>query len=281
MDYELDDDGEKKPVRLEDETASYLAQIESSLDDIDDSDEEATSLLLENVMDELKSRTASAAADRRTHAVVEKLIFYARLHQCVELTHRLTPYINFLAHNRHASHVLQSLIARVAHLIRNVGSGTSEEMMLVDDETAYTKLGSSLKRMFDPILLDFAAMASDINGSHVVRAVFCVCAGLPVIAEKRGKNAKHAHSVSLTEPLEKLLDPQTQCMDHGKSFSPPAPLTTCFLEAVERISDMPMHTLQVSPRLRLLSTRITSTTTTPTAAKANAALLLCRVWCGQ
>ena len=46
----------------------------------------------------------------------------------------------------------------------------------------------------------------DTSGSHVLRACVCAMTGLPVVADKKGRNSKHNHSVEHTVPLDELLD---------------------------------------------------------------------------
>ena len=58
------------PKRLDDETAGYLVQVDSQFGDDAEKDEEEINVLVENVLDEIRQRTASAACDRRTHAIV-------------------------------------------------------------------------------------------------------------------------------------------------------------------------------------------------------------------
>jgi hypothetical protein len=38
-------------------------------------------------------------------------------------------------------------------------------------------------------------MRQDLCGSHSLRALLCVLAGMPVVAERRGRHSKHQHSI--------------------------------------------------------------------------------------
>jgi hypothetical protein len=96
----------EKPRRLEDDMVTYLTHIENRFDN-DNLDEEEKLLLVENVLSELKFRTASAACDRRTNFLMEKLSFQCDLKNINEYIQRCTPYSIFLVRNRYSSHVIQ------------------------------------------------------------------------------------------------------------------------------------------------------------------------------
>jgi hypothetical protein len=91
-----------KPRRLEEETAMYLTQIESALDNSEEND-----VLVANVLDEIKLRTASASCDRRTNYIIEKLCYKSNITQVLEMLNRLVPYATFLSSNRYSSHTIQ------------------------------------------------------------------------------------------------------------------------------------------------------------------------------
>lgn len=94
----------EKPRRLEEETATYLIQLEGQFDDLDNDNSE---ILVNNVLDEIKQRTASAASDRRTNYIIEKLCLASNIVQLVEIMQRCLPYSIFLTQNRYSSHIIQ------------------------------------------------------------------------------------------------------------------------------------------------------------------------------
>jgi hypothetical protein len=101
---------EDKPRRLEPATSAYLLQIEADLDAATSSpttDPADIEVLVENVLEEIRVRTASAACDRVANAVVEKLCLAAPLRLVLVIFDRIAPYAVFLALNRHSSHVLE------------------------------------------------------------------------------------------------------------------------------------------------------------------------------
>ncbi len=94
-----------KPRRLEEDTTNYLRQIETQFTDKLDNEEKA--ILVENVLSEIKTRTASATCDRNTNFLMEKICYAANLPNLLEITKRCSTYGVFLARNRYSSHVLQ------------------------------------------------------------------------------------------------------------------------------------------------------------------------------
>ena len=69
-----------KPRRLEDDVAEYLNHIENDWIGMTESRSDSEmELMVTNVLDEVKYRLASAACDRRTHPIVEKLAYVASM----------------------------------------------------------------------------------------------------------------------------------------------------------------------------------------------------------
>jgi hypothetical protein len=111
MSYQQDVEDGTKPRRLDEGTIQYLKQIDPELDNLSkgfgEGDAEQGAMLVENVLEELKTRTASAACDRSVNAIVEKICLASSFPHIIELLRRFTPYALFLARNRHSSHILQ------------------------------------------------------------------------------------------------------------------------------------------------------------------------------
>lgn len=182
------------PKRLDEETVAYLLQIESEWDG--SKEEEEVIVLVENVLDEIKTKTASAACDRHTHAIIEKICQSAPLSNLVEVFERFAPYAVFLARNRHSSHVMQTVFARLGFLMKVQG------MQDLDVE----RVVEAVLSVVSPILDELHWLATDMSASHVLRSMLCVCTGIPLVAERRGKTARHQHSSSFSEPLENLVE---------------------------------------------------------------------------
>lgn len=98
---------QEKPRHLEEETASYLLEIEAQFKSIVATDQEAKEILVSNVLTEIQSRSASAACDRRTNFLFEQLCYYASPPQLIQLLQKWTHYSVFLGRNRYASHIVQ------------------------------------------------------------------------------------------------------------------------------------------------------------------------------
>lgn len=57
-----------------------------------------------------------------------------------------------------------------------------------------------------PVMKEISWLILEQSASHVVRSMLSLLAGIPTIAERKGKNSKHQHSISLAEPLDTLLE---------------------------------------------------------------------------
>lgn len=109
----------EKPRRLEEETAQYLLQVDEqftttqqqlqapSSSSSSEEREELMNILINNVLDEIKARIASAICDRRTNYLLERICFHSQTHQLIEIMKKCQPYGIFLAQNRYGSHVMQ------------------------------------------------------------------------------------------------------------------------------------------------------------------------------
>jgi hypothetical protein len=169
-----DDDDAHKPRRLDDDTVTYLTQLDIQLSD-EELDAETREILVENVLSEIKLRTASAACDRRTNMIIEKLCYAASLPHLIEIINRCTPYAVFLARNRHSSHILQAILARLCFILKNEGIGNVNEEELKKSVLGFLKL----------ILNEISWLVKELSASHVVRSALCALAGIPILSERK------------------------------------------------------------------------------------------------
>ena len=169
-----DDDESQKPRRLDDDTVTYLTQLDVQLSSEDFNDEDKE-ILVENVLSEIKQRTASAACDRRTNMIIEKICYAASLPHLIEIINRCTPYAVFLARNRHSSHILQAILARLCYILKNTGIGNVNEEELKKSVLGFIRL----------ILAEISWLVKELSASHVVRSALCALAGIPIISERK------------------------------------------------------------------------------------------------
>lgn len=191
----------ERPRRLEDNTAAYLLSIAAKIDEtskLPKSDEstEEQEILVNNVFEEIKSRTASAACDRRTNSVIEQLLLMAHLEVLIEAMSKFTPYAKFLSLNRHSSHVLEALFSRTSYIFKYVGIAPEMEREALN----------AILTMATAIFNSLDLLIKDVCGSHVIRSLLCLLTGIPAVGEKKGKNAKHQHNISLSVSMLDLME---------------------------------------------------------------------------
>lgn len=215
-----------KPRKLEDETVNYLQELEGQLESVEESER---SIFIENLLKEISQRFASVISNRNVSYFIEKVCYLCDMKQLIEIMNHCIEYSLFLSLNRYSSHILQvcllvsffvvvlllfvcfsfsssilsithslqqAIISRLCYLIKH-----NE----VEDDHDMSSLETAILSFVQPLLESFKLIANDISGSHVLRSVMCLLSGLPCISEKKGKNSKHQHAVSLSEPLETLL----------------------------------------------------------------------------
>jgi len=206
-------DESRKPRRMEESLVIYLISLDKQLTSGGaEVDEESRALLVDNVLTELKQCTASAACDRRINTIVEKICLVASMQNIIELLTRFSEYAVFLARNRHSSHVIQALLARLCSLLKFAGvRSDEEEAALVHGLTAFTR----------PVMAELSWLAKELSASHVIRAVICVLVGMPVVSERKGAQSKHQHSVELSESMESLLEPKRFYVAKSSTFPVP------------------------------------------------------------
>lgn len=213
----------KKPKKLDENNVAYLVALETQLAvnegslAEDEDEQERRETLVDNVLAELSQCTASAACDRRTNVLLEKLCYLANLTQLVELLQRFAPYSVFLARQRHASHVLQALLARLCYLLKHNGIPTTDPEKLNEDILQGAVLG-----LASPVLREVSWLCKELSASHVIRSLMCCLAGMPVVSERKGKGSKHQHSVSLSEALENLIEPKLFYISRNVLFYVPS-----------------------------------------------------------
>lgn len=227
--------GHEKPRRLEDDTASYLLQMEQELETLPREDAEARSILIENVFQEIENRSASAACDRRTNFIVEKLCTEASMPQLLECMAKWTQYVIFLARNRFASHILQTLLARVTFLLKDKP----------DIEEEIPNIGTTICDFCTPLLHDMHWLSQEQVSSFVLRSVACLLAGVPPVAERKAKKAKHQHSVTYSLTLEEMVEPAGFAISDRFSIPLPQGLQALLLHYTDLLVQRSAHDLQL------------------------------------
>ena len=166
-----------KPRRLDEKDAAYLTQLDVRLNEDKVSFEDAfdRDVMVANVLSEVKLSTASAACDRRTNGIIEKLCYMSSLTHLLEFMVRFIPYGVFLARNRHSSHVLQAMIVRLCNILKSEGLGETDE----------DYLKTTVLQFVEPILKEISWLSKELCATHVLRSIFCILGGLPVISERK------------------------------------------------------------------------------------------------
>lgn len=218
------------PRRASKETISYLTQIEPVLDQFDDSgygavsdgrgrggsgddedDDIGREQMLDNVLEEIRHQTASIMEDRKGSVVAEKIARRLTPIQLRLVLSRCRGYMLSLANNRYSSHVLQTLLSFAGQVIEaelstpsdtaaNKSAGfvidTQGDRPGVDSRQEVDLLQDIILSLLSEVAGTWPELMADISGSHVGRGFLQVLGGLPILSEQRGKQSRHAHSIS-------------------------------------------------------------------------------------
>lgn len=234
------------PRRLDDDDdiVKYLIGLEIQLKNANNMDETSLSLLISNVLIEIKNKTASCASDRRTHIIIEQIVVHSSLSQLLEIIKRFIPYTLFLSRNRFASHIMQSLISRLCYILRTHGiTGHNDDN---DNELNPNELKSSFLELINPLVNEISWLMRDMCATHVIRAMLSALAGIPVISERKGKDSRHQHSVPHTEFLENILKQNNgkNCINIDYSFNVPEEFHTALISMVTNLMNLSSSELQ-------------------------------------
>ncbi|KAL7693893.1 putative nucleolar protein [Plasmopara halstedii] len=230
-----------RPRRLEPDTLSYLKEVTEMLTQQDESSTaENLKLLLWNVLEELAPRAASAASDRHAGELLEVCLPRMSDAQLRFLLHKMAGYMSHLWTNRYSSHVLQNILSRASAVVANEMSGAEEDKDEIDDENDRMKeipmMSDVIVNMVKEVKSEWISLMNDVSASHVLRSVFAVLAGKPLVAEKRGKKGKH-RVVTFQEA--------SPAKDGSEvTFDVPTTFNLMFDELLAMVIKCPIHDLQ-------------------------------------
>lgn len=182
----------------------------------DEEEAEERALLVSNLINELMFKVASLAMDRHAAPLLEKLARLCTRKQLARLLEGCLGYAASLASNRYSSHVLQTLLSLAGPMIEAEMRGEDEDegededadapVLDVDGEETTPKspvtLCGSASKLAEELHDSWLSLIYDICGTHSMRALFCLLTGMPVVAERRGKNAKHQHAIETAIVLD-------------------------------------------------------------------------------
>ena len=94
-----------------------------------------------------------------------------------------------------------------------------ERIPLQDLEPQFIE--ETIVNLAKPLINEMFWLGKEMSASHVLRSLMCLLAGLPTIAEKKGKNSKHQHSVILSEPVDQMLEESQFYFSINKAFPVP------------------------------------------------------------
>jgi hypothetical protein len=111
-------------------------------------------------------------------------------------------YAHFLALNRYGSHVLQCVIELLPPLVsKAVASHQGDE--------ASAPLIQATARLVDALRGPFPQLVTHISGSHIIRSLLPILAGVPPssLEDRRGTKSKHSHKGSASLVVKHALYP--------------------------------------------------------------------------
>ena len=201
-----------KPTKPENDTVTYLRQIEGLLDEfvrveiegkntgtkitVTDGEEgqntgEEKTILINNVFEEITKQEAALSTDKMSSGIIEKVLFHASDEQLVTFAAGLQGYFLFLASNRYSSHVLQTFLSLAGGVIDRNGL---EVQPASTDETVTQNMAAVICSFCNEIDSHgdgkWVSLSRDICGTHVLRALLLVLGGKPVVKNSGGYNKK-------------------------------------------------------------------------------------------
>jgi hypothetical protein len=187
----------QKPRKVDADLLTYFKEVEHLLDNPGEEDLDQQ-LLLQNIYDEMKAHEASLASDKKGSQIMEKILSRSTPKQIRSFFSGFKGYFAFLATNRYSSHVLQRIMGLAGQLIQDEMSGVGADAKDSDneeeeDESEVLGMRELISACFDELMagVEWVWLMQDISGSHVLRSLVCILSGRKLVADKRGKKAKH------------------------------------------------------------------------------------------
>eukprot|EP01032_Pedospumella_encystans_P020710 gene20710-23524_t len=111
-------------------------------------------------------------------------------------------------------------------------------------ETPRSEVEQAIEDLCRPVMKEFHWLILEQGASHVARSMLSVLAGIPIIAERKGKNSKHQHSIAHSEPMENLVEPGLFYIAKKVSYSVPSSFHEIVLESTSSLLQLSTNELE-------------------------------------
>ncbi|XP_031565818.1 nucleolar protein 9-like isoform X2 [Actinia tenebrosa] len=174
--------------KLDEDTLSYFKRVESVIEDDDFEDEESKKLFVENVFTQVEDHELLLACDQAMSRVLERLLNHLNDAQLKKIWNNLSNSYEVVTCDRFGSHVTQNLVNLVPRTIRAERIKVKEVDKKEEESLSMEELFLSYCTFVEDNLSD---LIENTYGSHVVRAVFEVLAGVRVADDvQRSRNSR-------------------------------------------------------------------------------------------
>jgi hypothetical protein len=109
-----------RPRRLDDEVVAYLQSVSGALESAqgeDDEEDNGATVVVTNVLEELKQKEASAAVHKRASRILEGMLRLANAKELTIVLENCKSYFGFMCYDRFGSHVVETLLRRAIDLL--------------------------------------------------------------------------------------------------------------------------------------------------------------------
>ncbi|KAI9599477.1 armadillo-type protein [Syncephalis fuscata] len=168
----------------------YLNGVNEVIDGEQLQDEEERQVFLQNVYNEIADHELKLLGDPISSVTLEKLFIMSDATQILNLLHIVRERLLDVVSHRFASHGCQTLLKQAALMIdKELRQGRAAQ-----DEEDTSEMATCLLDILKQLSPHLVPLTMDVFGSHVIRSLFYILAGKPIVDDTANNTAPNSNN---------------------------------------------------------------------------------------
>lgn len=205
----------------------YFKLAESTLNVTSFDSPEERSIFINSVLDEAQGKELKLVTNQICSKLMERIILYGDDEHLVSIFWLFTNHFVSLAHHKYSSHVLETLLVRVAGLIEKELAKSGDS---VDDETSIEHLFIAMMQEFYPRIKE---MITHQYASHVLRMLILILASKKLPSALTANSTLRSKKSKIARKMIEIKDNE----DFDRSFETPPSFKVELKNVCEAVSD--------------------------------------------
>lgn len=213
---------------------TYFKQAESTLNiDAFESNEEKLGFV-SSVLEETKSKELKLITNQICSKLMERLILLSNDKQLKEIFSLFQNHFASLAHHKYSSHVLETLLVRVASLIEKELAGTATSVETMDDDLiVHSSMEDLFLQLVEELYPHINTMISHRYASHVLRLIILILAGKEIPSTTMSNSTLRSKKSKIARKMIELGDNE----DFSRSFLTPPSFRPCLRKIMDLVAE--------------------------------------------